>query len=135
MTVGYAKVRNQALIEMRKLIRAEIREWEAVGTLHADTGITALRGLLNKVPKNNESVNRADTERLMSTSTMAKLIGWRTERVREVLQKRKLTFQMVPGRGNRWYVTMIGLRAHMPEVYILLESEAAKQSVDLIDYD
>lgn len=74
------------------------------------------------------------TPKLMTVAELAEFIGWRTERVRRTLKKRKICFQLEPGRGNRWYVTMIGLRAHMPEVYILAESEAARQSLDLTEY-
>ena len=71
---------------------------------------------------------------LMGMADLARLIGWRTERVRKVLQKRGIAFQMVPGVGERWYVTMVGLRAHMPEVYILAESQAARERMDLEGY-
>lgn len=74
------------------------------------------------------------TKKLMTMRDMADLIGWRTERVRLVLRKRNIAFQLNPGRGNRWYVTIVGLRAHMPEVYILLESEASRRAMDLDEY-
>ncbi len=71
---------------------------------------------------------RKNLPKVMLISDIANLIDWRCERIRRILQRRDMCFQMVPGKGNAWYVTAIIMRANMPEVYATLEEEAYKRS-------
>ena len=67
---------------------------------------------------------------VLTMAQMGKLMGWRTERIREVLRKRNIAFQINPGFGKPWYVTAVNLRASMPEIAIVLEMRAAKGVLD-----
>lgn len=68
---------------------------------------------------------------LMTMEQIGKLIGWRSRRVKRLLHRKGIGFKV----GGRWYVTMGGIRAGLPQLYALVESEAARQSFDLGEHE
>jgi len=51
-------------------------------------------------------------KRLLSSADVAKLLGWRTKRVRKWLQREQIGVKI----GSRWFTTPTKLREAFPEV-------------------
>ena len=66
--------------------------------------------------------------KIMSMADLAILIGWRVERVRRAMAKRGIAFKMAERKNCRWYVTSVGLRQSMPQVYMEVQAEAGRRS-------